>query len=290
MADNLPPPFAPVFGGGSANGSNAMPRRSSYASVVAGGSAASPSGREQQQSARANALARLAENRYPMEIPVQPAYRTYRTPGAPTAWFVSPLASAAFDQYARQTSVVDRRIENRRPVDLPPHSVQFGFLETGSSVPGVTGNGTEAFLTPSYLRDSRYIERLADAHRTRLLKQQQREALAGPDANGHTLSTSSSSVNLHKMAPSHRGMTYDIVEKEPRPPADGLPPLPSRWNEMDRYGGIEIAADGLEVKFVGPGKSHEHIEAAAVRADHPMSPQCGLYYYEVTIVSKGKEG
>ena len=73
------------------------------------------------------------------------------------------------------------------------------------------------------------------------------------------------------------------------PPDDSLCSLPSRWSDVDKNVGIEIQGDGLEVRFLGPGKPHEH-EAAAVRADHAMSPQCGLYYYEVTIVSKGKDG
>ena len=172
--------------------------------------------------------------------------------------------------------------------EVPAYSRQFKFLFTGSASPGVTGFGPDAFLTPSYLRGSRYIERLAEAHAARLAKQ--REAPAGHDTNGHSLSTSSSSVNLPKMAPSHRGMTYDIIEKEPRGIVHNVPPLPSRWNEAEKYGGIEIMPDGLEVRFVGPGKTQEHIQAAAVRADHTMSPLCGIYYYEVTIVSRGKEG
>lgn len=39
----------------------------------------------------------------------------------------------------------------------------------------------------------------------------------------------------------------------------------------------------------GPPKVSD-TDAAAVRADKPMPPQCGLFYYEVAILSKGKEG
>ena len=147
--------------------------------------------------------------------------------------------------------------------------------------------GSSRLFTPSYLRNSRYTERLAEAQKAKAAAQ--RDAASTHSSNPGSLSTSSSSVNLHKMAPSHRGMTYDIIEKEVPSEDDGLTPLPSKWNEMDRNVGIEVQGDGLEVRFVGPGKSHEH-EAAAVRADHPMSPQCGIYYYEITIISKGKDG
>lgn len=39
----------------------------------------------------------------------------------------------------------------------------------------------------------------------------------------------------------------------------------------------------------GPAKMSEQ-EAAAVRADSPMPPQCGLFYFEITVIAKGKEG
>lgn len=39
----------------------------------------------------------------------------------------------------------------------------------------------------------------------------------------------------------------------------------------------------------GTGRNGEN-DAAAVKADHPIPPQCGVYYFEVTIVSKGQLG
>lgn len=40
--------------------------------------------------------------------------------------------------------------------------------------------------------------------------------------------------------------------------------------------------------FTGHGKNHK--DAASVRATHPIPAACGLYYYEVKIVSKGRDG
>ncbi|KAI9829430.1 MAG: hypothetical protein M1819_006367 [Sarea resinae] len=165
---------------------------------------------------------------------------------------------------------------------LPSYASQFGF---GLSGTGVADGSSDNFFVPSYLRNCRYVERLEEAHKAKL-------AAAREDPSSHSntdsVSTSSSSANLHKLAPSHRGMTYDIIEKEPRKADDRLTPLPSRWSDGDKFGGIEIQADGLEIKFTGPSKSHD--EAAAVRADNPMPTECGIYYYEVTVISKGKEG
>lgn len=91
------------------------------------------------------------------------------------------------------------------------------------------------------------------------------------------------------MAPSHRGMTYEIIEKEPPTATDQLMPLPSQWNASDKYPGLELSDEGLGVRYAGPLHKHDH-EAAALRADHPMPPQCGIYYFEIKIESKPKEG
>lgn len=91
-------------------------------------------------------------------------------------------------------------------------------------------------------------------------------------------------------------MTYDIVEShgpggDSTAPLEGqqLTPLPSRWNESDKYSGLDLLGEGLEVRYIGHVPKQEH-EAAAVRADHPMPVKCGIYYFEVTILAKPKDG
>jgi ABC-type Fe3+ transport system substrate-binding protein len=49
-----------------------------------------------------------------------------------------------------------------------------------------------------------------------------------------------------------------------------------------------LKVEGLTVKYVGPGQDDS--QAAAVRADNPVPPDVPLYYFEVTIVSRGAEG
>jgi hypothetical protein len=154
------------------------------------------------------------------------------------------------------------------------------------------GNGVDelkapSFFIPSYLRGSRHAERLQNTHKARFMAQ--RDARSAPSSNAASLSTSSSSVNLHKMVPSHRGMTHDIIERAPAPVYEDTPaPLPSRWNHNDKYSGVELMPGGLEVRYNGLSKTHD--EAAAVRSDESMPRECGIYYFEVTVLSKGKEG
>lgn len=39
---------------------------------------------------------------------------------------------------------------------------------------------------------------------------------------------------------------------------------------------------------LGVGKTHN--DAASVRTTHPIPAACGLYYFEVKIISKGRDG
>lgn len=176
----------------------------------------------------------------------------------------------------------------RSPGDLlPAYSRKFASLPGYDPFSQGPGSYSDTFFTPSYLSNSRYILRLDAAHRAKRAAQH-RDATSSTSAS-NPLSTSSSNVNLHRMAPSHRGMTYDIIENQPPINDDLLKPLPSRWNDRDKYSGLELSNGGLEVRYTGPVSKHDN-DAAAVRADHHMPRQCGIYYFEITIQSKPKEG
>lgn len=145
-------------------------------------------------------------------------------------------------------------------------------------------------FVPSYLRNSRHMERLEKAYHEHVAELQEEAQLNRPKAV-QPLSASSSSVNLNKSYSSHthRGVTQDVVERIPLLLEDERwHPLPSRWNEDDKMSGLEVLADGSEVRFNGQTKSTD--EAAAIRSDQPMPKECGLYYFEVTVLSRGKDG
>jgi hypothetical protein len=172
---------------------------------------------------------------------------------------------------------------------LPSFSSAFGLLMNGHGYGGFGGGHMDQFFIPSYLKGSKYVQKLEEAHKAKWSAH--KEGHSAQSSQPGSLSTSASSINLHaKMAPSHRGMTYDLIEKAPPLEDEILPPLPSKWNNQDKHGALEVLSDGQEVKFTGPKpeRDRDH-EAYAIRADYPMPPQCGIYYFEVTIISRKRE-
>ncbi|KAF9148825.1 hypothetical protein BG015_009422 [Linnemannia schmuckeri] len=64
--------------------------------------------------------------------------------------------------------------------------------------------------------------------------------------------------------------------------------LPSRWSSVEKTDKTELSEDDLQVRYTGPGKADS--DASAIRANRPIPPQCGVYYYEVLIKSNGQQG
>ncbi|KAL4975915.1 hypothetical protein BDW66DRAFT_160022 [Aspergillus desertorum] len=247
-------PRAPLTTTYSAPSISSIPRRSSYASVLSGTAALSP-----QTSTPFSQL--NSTSSYPP--PFHPEGRPSRH-------------SAAVDAEMQMNSSWMLPPQDT----LPPYSRKFASFPAYDPLFQNLGSFSETSspFTPSYLRNSRYISRLEAARRGK----------SGLQRDAATVSAGQS--NLPRIAPSYRGMTYDIIDREPvGDDDDHIMPLPSRWNDSDKYPGLELLNDGLEIRYNGPVNKQDH-EAASVRADHPMPPQCGIYYFEITIHSKPKEG
>ena len=141
----------------------------------------------------------------------------------------------------------------------------------------------QGLCLPSYLRDSRYGVQLRDQQVRRAKQHAERPSAYLAKKSS---SANSSSASLPRLQPSKRGMTHDVVETEE--PSTEVPLLPSRWSEKKKNEDLELHSDGLEVKYAVPsGSGHD---APAIRTDQCIPPACGVYYYEVSIASKGREG
>lgn len=134
------------------------------------------------------------------------------------------------------------------------------------------------FFVPTYLDHSVYMQQLQQDHVSKMRTKHAKRANGdAPPSNG---------TDIGALPPgSHRGLSHSVVERSSLLQGEEpLTPLPSRWNRDDMWGGIEVDACNI-ARYTAPKtyNSRDH-EASAVRANHHMPPQCGLYYYEVTIL------
>ncbi|CAB4014161.1 Ran-binding 9 [Paramuricea clavata] len=65
-------------------------------------------------------------------------------------------------------------------------------------------------------------------------------------------------------------------------------PLPRSWSPKDKCTFIGLSQTNLRVHYKGVGRTHK--DAAAVRTSHSIPASCGLYYFEIKIISKGRDG
>ncbi|PSC72505.1 Ran-binding 10 [Micractinium conductrix] len=66
-------------------------------------------------------------------------------------------------------------------------------------------------------------------------------------------------------------------------------PQPSAWDASIRSSAQRyLSVDGCRVKYIGPGS--EDKDAAAVRSNHPVPSDCPIFYFEVEIASRGRDG
>jgi Ran-binding protein 9/10 len=253
-------------------------RRSSYASVVSG--TASAISLPYQPPSRSGALSHLLNQSSAFGYDLN----HYNTGGHPR------YDSRSYDMdFGANGASHGRSGSWGRNGHLPSYSSAYGPIMSGSGDNGYGGSHGDTFFVPSYLRGSKYVQKLEECHKAKLLAY--KDGPSSQSSQPGSLSTSASSTHLHaKVPPSHRGMTYDLIEKAPPLEDETLSPLPSKWNNQDKFGGLEVMSDGQEVKFTGPkpDRDRDH-EACAIRADHSMPPQCGIYYFEVTIISRKRE-
>lgn len=169
-----------------------------------------------------------------------------------------------------------------RNAGLPSFSRAFNILMSTDGADDSSPN-EDGFFVPSYLEGSTYAKKLEEAHKSRM--QGQRDSKR---SNGGSGQTTAPSPFFNALPPgSHRGMSHTVHERPPPfEEEETVAPLPTKWNKDDQWGGIEIQADTLSIKHVGlKGQQDREHEASAARADHYMPAQCGIYYYEVQILS-----
>ncbi|KAI8095188.1 hypothetical protein BDF21DRAFT_447511 [Thamnidium elegans] len=64
--------------------------------------------------------------------------------------------------------------------------------------------------------------------------------------------------------------------------------LPTAWDVRARHELIEASPDNMQLTYTGDGKDDSDV--ASVRANHAIRKQCGIYYFEIKVISKGTDG
>ncbi|NP_001165647.1 ran-binding protein 9 [Xenopus laevis] len=65
-------------------------------------------------------------------------------------------------------------------------------------------------------------------------------------------------------------------------------PPPRSWSPRDKCSYLGLSHGNLRVHYKGHGKTSK--DAASVRSTHPIPAACGIFYFEVKIISKGRDG
>ncbi|RIB23657.1 concanavalin A-like lectin/glucanase domain-containing protein [Gigaspora rosea] len=62
--------------------------------------------------------------------------------------------------------------------------------------------------------------------------------------------------------------------------------LPTAWDIENNLQSINIDSSGLKVNYTDLDDN----KAAIIRANHPIPSQCGIFYFEIKVINKGKNG
>lgn len=148
----------------------------------------------------------------------------------------------------------------------------------------------DGFFIPSYLKHSRYIERLVEDKRSKdqaAMPDTEDRLRLGKSSAKRNVFSSGASYDSPRMTPSHRGMSYDIVNHSSDDWSRSFAPLPTKVARHEQTD-MEVHADGTEIRYAGPESRNDH-DAVAIRSDHPIPPQCGIYYFEIEITKKSPD-
>ncbi|KAJ8327296.1 hypothetical protein QVD99_008150 [Batrachochytrium dendrobatidis] len=114
-----------------------------------------------------------------------------------------------------------------------------------------------------------------------------------PAASRNDVSTMSASDRTPSS--SHQQHVYSQIQPLSDNPAKKLPSfglqsyaLPSSWNPKDKGSILDLSNNNVRVSYQGSGKSDA--DAASVRANTFIPPQTGIYYFEIAVTSKGRDG
>ena len=76
------------------------------------------------------------------------------------------------------------------------------------------------------------------------------------------------------------GLNKESVAEKPRI-------FPTSW-AVTKSPLVELEPGNLAVSYQGPGKTDQ--DSCCIKSNNPINQECGIFYFEITIVSKGRDG
>ncbi|CAO3597510.1 unnamed protein product [Absidia cylindrospora] len=128
---------------------------------------------------------------------------------------------------------------------------------------------------PSYLKHTQYAALVREQYQYQLQKRYDNTKKLMNDTQQPVQQQQQTRAEQHTLMNNERLEDLDLR-------------LPSFWNSADKSRYLDIDKNGLGASYIGPGKSEDH--AGIVRANLPMRNQCGVYYFEMHVKSKGDDG
>lgn len=64
--------------------------------------------------------------------------------------------------------------------------------------------------------------------------------------------------------------------------------IPIAFSSRDHCSLMEVTEGGHRLAYIGA--SNGEYDAATARSDCEIPPQCGIFYFEVTVLDKGRDG
>jgi len=198
------------------------------------------------------------------------------------------LAGLDEDIQAFHSTMTNRSSALSDSIELSSKESTFTKIKDTSSTINMDGSG---IFVPSYLQKSRYNQKLQQlkTQRDRMaIESKQKLPNLSAQASRQGSATNLLGMKATSSDVNNRGWVHDIIERlTPVNEHDIVQPIPSCWNEADKFQSLEIHPDH-QIRLQGVLRTPD--DAAAVRTDVPIPKECGIYYYEVTVMSKYQDG
>ncbi|XP_030375735.1 ran-binding proteins 9/10 homolog isoform X2 [Scaptodrosophila lebanonensis] len=207
-----------------------------------------------------------------------------------------PDEEESSNQAATAASGIEVRGQRLHSVAVLPSGSTVGFSVTRASLPqllraprpvannndlGTTSASTSASTSADSTRRTRHFYSNNGSHFSNdMFSATQKSQQSSPKTSSRNRHQQRQH-SQHQQSVDRLRMLYPNVNENETP-------LPRCWSSHDKCLSLGLSQNNLRVTYKGLGIKHS--DAASVRTAYPIPSSCGLYYFEVRIISKGRNG